>query len=634
VGVLAPALWHGLRYDLVTGAIGALLVASAAAPLWMGGRRQAAVRLSHWMGIALLLVFVLASLCEHFYYAFYKTRFDPILFGLFEDDTGAILGTVWDDYPVLSGLAALALVALVLAWSVPRATAWLERYWPAFPHRSARMALIAIQIALLVLLARGSIGTFPLVRRDVTVSRDPFVNALVLNAPLALYRAARQRATDVDIGPDPEVGLRKLGFANLGAAARSAGLPGGDPASVQAALFAQAPGQARPAAQSPHVVLALLESFGADLLATDGPGNDLLGRLRGELPSGYRFDRFYAGQNGTHPELENLLLGSPISPLTRGRHATLRFDTAAALPFKHAGYRTAFVYGGGADWRNIGSTFARQGFDRVYDARDIRHRFPRATGTEWGLYDEYLFAFASQLLAEADARGERLFLFLLTTTNHPPYQLDVAHRTFPLDPGVLGARAEDDRDQLGKTLATYQYQADQFGVFLRGVRESRLGERTLVAAAGDHNLRTHYRYTLPTEQPDVDRVFAWLRVPAQFAPPGRPDTAAFASHADLVPTLVSIALPGQRYFATGRNLWISPADGGQAISQFDRLYTREAVMFPLRAPVVHDWRGNDRISPIGHAPSPVMRERARRAAAWTGLRDWYIRRTVIRSRTG
>src|SRR5690606_3631132 len=129
-------------------------------------------------------------------------------------------------------------------------------------------------------LARGSLGTFPLVSRDVTVSTDPFVNALVLNAPLTLYRAARIRAEETQIGNDPLVGVKALGFANLDEVARAAGLPSGDPAQLRAALFPLAPGQPRALAQSPHVVLGLLESFGQDLLYSDGPGNDLLGRLR------------------------------------------------------------------------------------------------------------------------------------------------------------------------------------------------------------------------------------------------------------------------------------------------------------------------------------------------------------------
>jgi len=630
--LLGPVLLQGLRYDLVAGAVSALLVGLLAAPLWLWGRRSQAVRFTQWLLVAVLLLFLLLSLCEHFYYAFYKTRFDPIVFGMFEDDTGAILKTVWQDYPVLRGLLGMVLAVLLLGWSVPRAGRWLGMRWPAGAGARGRTAWLVLQCALLLLLARGSMGTFPLVRRDVTFSSDPFVNALVLNAPLTLYRAARMRAKETDIGHDALAGVHWLGFASLQEAAVAAGLPSGEPGQVRAALFPAAPGQRRPLAQSPHVVLGLMESFGQDLLYTDGPGNDMLGRLRGELMHGYRFENFIAGQNGTHPELENLLLGTPVTPLTGGRNM-MAFDTSAALPFKRAGYRTAFVYGGGSDWRQLGTVLTVQGFDRVYDASDIRQRFPEARGTDWGLYDAYLFRFAEDLLAQADAQGERLFLVLLTTTNHPPFQLDTPHRALPMDPQALGPRALADRDELRRILATYQYQADEFGGFLQTLREGPLGGHTIVAAAGDHNLRTHYRYDLPAEQPDVDRVFAWLRVPPAFAPAGPgPDTRAFASHADLIPTLVALALPGERYFATGRNLWEKPANGGEALAESERLYTTAGLMMPLAAPLLHGWRDPRHVQVQGQAPDAAMAAQARRVAAGVALRDWHIREQVLAGR--
>jgi len=631
--LLLPVLLQGLRYDLVAGAVAALLLGLLVMPLWLRRRHARAAWLAQWLAVGVLLLFLLLSACEYFYYGFYKTRFDPVMFGLFEDDTGAVLVTIWQDYPVLRGVLGLALAAALLGWVVPRAGRWLSARWPTGSGTGSRILLVAVQCLLLLLLARGSVGTFPLVRRDVTFSPDPFVNASVLNAPLTLYRALRIRARETRVGDDPLVGLHRLGFATLDEAAAVAGLPSAEPGPVRAALFPVAPGQPRPLAQSPHVVLGLLESFGQDLLHADTPGNDMLGRLRGELAHGYRFDNFIAGQNGTHQELENLLLGTPITPLTGGRNAWMTFDTSAALPFRRAGYRTAFVYGGGSDWRQIGTALSHQGFDHVYDARDIRTRFPEAHGTDWGIYDAYLFRFAGELLAQADARGERLFLVLLTTTNHPPFELDTPHRTLPLDPAALGPRATDDRDELRRILATYQYQADEFGAFLQVLRQGELGERTLVAAAGDHNLRTHYRYDLPAEQPDVDRVFAYLRVPPAFAPPGPgPDVHAFAGHGDLVPTLVSLALPGERYFATGRNLWQAPADGGQALSQFKHLYLREGMLTPLEAPQLHGWQDARRVQAQGHVPDAAALAQARRIAANVALRDWYIRGQVLAQR--
>lgn len=220
---------------------------------------------------------------------------------------------------------------------------------------------------------------------------------------------------------------------------------------------------------------------------------------------------------------------------------------------------------------------------------------------------------------------------LLTTSNHPPFELDTPHRALPLDLHALGPRALEDEDELQRMLHTYQYQADQFGRFLQALRESPVGERTLIAAAGDHNLRTHYHYDLPAEQADVDRVFAWLRVPPAFAPPGAgPDTRAFAGHADLVPTLVSLALPGQSYFATGRNLWQPAPEGGSALAQFDRVYMPAGVLWPLDKPQLHAWRDARHLKVDGTLPDAASRARVRRAAAGVALRDWYIRDQVMR----
>ncbi|MEG1117788.1 MAG: hypothetical protein RSE46_22325, partial [Janthinobacterium sp.] len=125
LALLWPAMWRGMRYDLVAGAIAAGLVGLLTVPVWLSGRRETAVRLAQHLMLALLLVFVLLSLCEHFYYAFYKTRFDPIVFGMFEDDTTAILETVWDDYPVIPGVLGLLLGGALLGWGVPRVGRWL-----------------------------------------------------------------------------------------------------------------------------------------------------------------------------------------------------------------------------------------------------------------------------------------------------------------------------------------------------------------------------------------------------------------------------------------------------------------------------------------------------------------------------
>src|SRR5690606_30537767 len=101
-----------------------------------------------------------------------------------------------------------------------------------------------------------------------------------------------------------------------------------------------------------------------------------------------------------------------------------------------------------------------------------------------------------------------------------------------------------------------------------------------------------------------------------YAPPGEgPDVRAFAGHGDLIPTLVSLALPGERYFATGRNLWERPTDGGLALAQFERLYAPEGVLFPLVGPKLHVWRDPRHIAVEGRMPDAASAAQVRRTAA-------------------
>ncbi|WEN16862.1 LTA synthase family protein [Rhodanobacter sp. AS-Z3] len=629
--VLLPELARGARYDAAVAGGWACVVLVFSLPLLLlpARVRGAVAKVGSVLLLVLLLLFGLLSACEFYYYGFYHSRFDPVVFGLFEDDTSAVAVTIWHAYPVMWGLLGLLLSAVLLYWIFKRGTRWITgRLSVTSPW--ARVLLIVGQLLLLALITRGSLGTFPLIRQDVVFSPDPFDNQLVLNAPLTLYKAVRVREREIDIGSDPQIRLHELGFRSPKDAAAALGLAGGGDDQIASQLFATVPGAA--SGTRPNVVLALLESFGFDVLHVDGPDNDMLGRLRPHLAHDYLFTNFITGQNGTHPELENLLLGSSITPLTLGNAGRIALSTSAAIPFRQAGYRTVFVYGGGADWRNIGKVFKRQGFEEIYDQADIRARYPQAGSSAWGVYDEYLFRFARDILDKAEAQHVPVFLFVLTTTNHPPYTLDTPHAKLPINPALLGTRGNPDMALRRRILTTYQYQADQFGAFLDGIEASPLAADTIVAGAGDHNLRDHYRYALPAEQPDVDRVVGFFRLPPALRPE-HVDTARFAGHEDMLPTLVNLAIPGGRYFNTGVNLFGPPTADDHGLAMFQRVYLPQGVAFGLGHPQWHPWtvpytRIAAQGEPVPAAEAPVLRK----VAAGVALRDWYIRTQVLDAR--
>lgn len=113
-----PALIMGMRVDAKW-----LLIFIAAA--WV------LLLLSYWrpyfwrytiaVGVVGQAIMVGLSLGNYGFYGFYGTPFSPLVFGLFQDDTEAILVTLWKDWPIFSYLIAwvlLTIIPIIIVFSV------------------------------------------------------------------------------------------------------------------------------------------------------------------------------------------------------------------------------------------------------------------------------------------------------------------------------------------------------------------------------------------------------------------------------------------------------------------------------------------------------------------------------------
>ena len=104
VSDVVAVAWQGFRFDLKVSAIAGFVLLLVLP--WVSERvykRIAAV---------LAFVFVLLSMVNLHYFGFYKTPIDSLVFGLVEDDTSAVLKTIWHDFPVIGSLFLVA----VLSW--------------------------------------------------------------------------------------------------------------------------------------------------------------------------------------------------------------------------------------------------------------------------------------------------------------------------------------------------------------------------------------------------------------------------------------------------------------------------------------------------------------------------------------
>lgn len=627
---LARAFWMGLRFDLkwmATLGLPALLFA------WAVPQRARRWVLATYAALLYLSLNWLAAV-NHFYFGYFGGPIDPMIFGAFEDDTQIVVHTIVHDFPIVRILAAWLGFSLLEAWL----TLKLAERLPSGTRYAYPFFLL-----LCALLARGSLGSFPLGTKHMSVSSDGFINQLVPNALQATYLTAKNRL-ESGISADPHAGLRSLGFRSPQLAARALGLPEapGEDALI-AQLYARTPVDPALAARPPHVVFAMMESMGRHVLEHDDPKtNDLLGRLRPHFAQDYVFRNFVSGQNGTHRTFESLLMNSPVTPLTQGRYGYHTFSGAAALPFQQAGYRTVFLTSGPSAWRNIADILRFQGFDEVHDQAHLRARYPDAPFNIRGAPDGIAFRYARALLEETEASGRPLFIFIFTTNNHPPHLVPEGYAPLPLSLAAYAARPPVDPELAQRILETYQYASDALGGFLDELKASPLADHTVLLASGDHSVRNFFTYTGYNELPLMFGVPTYFYVPKAQRAGLRYDPARFASHRDVFPTLYHRALSGSCYLAVGNDLFaaqpasaFAPApDAGMAI--YDHVVTPQGAIARLGSdtPLYLRWTdaSKTRLEPIDGEPPAELKARAARERAYVALLDWQTRVQALEHR--
>jgi phosphoglycerol transferase MdoB-like AlkP superfamily enzyme len=593
-----------------------------------------------YLTVCVVLV-VLSSLCQHFYFQFYKSAFSPLVFGLWEDDTQALLSTITRNYPVFWILllaSALVLLTLLAHGTLARRVSQSLRWYKA--STSGKRAVVSVAALFLMLLAsRGSLGRFPLVVDDSVVTTRRSLNESVKNAPYALFSAWNERRSQIDYRPEAEAQtLARYGFSSRAKLAEALGRRFDDK-DPQAFLYERVPA----ATTNPvsHVVFTLMESWGAWFFDFQSKDNDLLGAFASHRQQDYFSTKFLSAQSGTHSAVEALLINSPLSPVTSGDLAGHRFGSAAARPFKEAGYVTYFIYGGSAAWRSIGKAMSAQSFDHVFDMADIQQRFPEARKGTWGIDDEYLFAFALEKIKELEAQGKKSLVFLLTTTNHPPHSTPDHFAPKPLNWTKFEKVARADAKEGLETLKTFQYSNHHMGEFLGNIKSSSLAEKTVVAATGDHSLRVFFQSSLPSDALRLYSVPAYFYIPKALRP-NLQWQDGFAGHRDLFPTLYHLALPGAVYPAFGRSLFAPrPIEEQFAMHDSHMIFSQEGMVDikggrdSSKRELNYAWDKDDSLlstQTLGKPRSETLEKQRARAVAVLAAQEWLLRSEIAKAK--
>ncbi len=291
------------------------------------------------------------------------------------------------------------------------------------------------------------------------------------------------------------------------------------------------------AKQPQHVVVVFGENYALWPFLDRYKALGLVNKGRGLLHSGKAayIPNFLANGNGTMNSLKGLLSGLAGEGIYENYETETykhHYATGIGNAMKKLGYKTIFWYGGFSSWQDIEKFARAQSFDEFYGAEDMTE----IQADAWGIPDEDLFAHISKYMS---AHGStKTFNFILTTSNHPPFGLDVDNKGFPRSkvlsklPASIG-KDKETIDQLGHIW----YADHTMGNFIESTQEKY--PDTLFVVTGDHAERFNF-----AKEEDLQAVSS---IPCIFYGEGVSEDwfakNATGSHMQIIPTLIEILAP-------------------------------------------------------------------------------------------
>ena len=569
LGLTAHALFLGFRYDLIPIAyvmtIPYLLTCSGFIFSREGWLRFIPMFHRVWLFISFLALLTLA-VCDLGFYSHFQEHINILFFGLWEDDTVALFTTIYKNYNVWFWVPVILLSLGAVWWMMIKlfARERIDLFYSR-PMQKEELGLITLAgIVIIAFFARGNFTRLPLSIEDAHISDIESINELSVNGVIALNRAMRVRRS---FGTETVRHLNMQGYTTQSSAVADilsyrGEAPQADRPMDLESLKKRTPENAVAAAMKPHVVVFLMESFGSYWWPYEKE-LPFLDSFRQHTESDYLFLNFLSSENGTIGSTVALATNLPLRPgarfLSEGEYMRTVLASGAHLPYERAGYTSRFLYGGKLGWRQLGSYLQAQGWDYLEGADQLKTKLnlektvkPENLGNEWGLFDEHLFNYVGQELASATT--PQVF-FVLTTSNHPPYETPKTFKPEGLEklsPELARLFIKTPEEAL-RRLRTLQYANRQLGDFMTSIKASALKDKVVVAATGDHSfwigrdegaLGSVRKYGVPF----------YLYLPAALKP-AQWNKERWGAHIDIFPTLYHRTLSQADYWAFGNDIF-------------------------------------------------------------------------------
>lgn len=628
------ALFLGLRFDLIPLAYINLipfLILNIA--YFIPGKRIILISRALIIGI---LVFGYTALvwlyvCDLAFYSYYQDHMNILFFGLFEDDTYAVLMSVWKNYNVPVLLSLILFVHWLWYRFVKLMFSPFEFDLKPRKFDWKMPVTFALGCVALAFFGRGTFTRLPLSIEDSYFSNNDFMNEVALNGPVSLNRAIKIRRT---YGKGEFDFTTAMGFSSWQEAYEAAFGKKPSSSTVYESLKRKTPLNPELDKNPKHVVMVVMESFGSYWNDEDAADFQILGELKKHFNDGYLFRNFLPAENGTIGSIVSVATAQPIRPgarfLPESEFLGTHIRSSGHLPFKAKGYDTHFIYGGKLGWRYLGKFLSAQNYDHLWGADEMKEAMPelnniepRDLGNEWGIFDEYLFSFIEEQIRTAT---KPQFFLVMTTSNHPPFEYPSSYKPLPV---VLTKERMDritfDEELAMKRFLALQYANHKLGEFITRMKSGPAREKIVVGVTGDHSYWINKGVDNPQE-------FKRWAVPFFISVPDSMkkyvDLSHFGSHEDIFPTLYHLTLSNQEYVGIGEDII---AASGTAQNSSGLYANAEGAYHHKKF-----WKWKDKTSLLLEETqvTPELAAMKRRAQGLISITDKYLKEEKANTLTG
>ncbi len=551
------AMAHGYRFDSAVAAYFILVPFLANAALTPFNLTRLSVSLrtgfSGFMIIALSIAFVVTIP----YFQEYDSQFDYFLFEILYDDRYAIMRTIIDEYNLFGNLLIIAVVTilcflLLRQWQKLSFTPVLWLLTQA-KNLFLRSVIVILIFLLTFAAARGSFRSKPAMRKWADVTTDIFLNKTVMN-PLRHLHYAYKDFKSINSSTE---GIRKLlGDVSVMTAAKgyfSLELPDDQASDLSNYLLRTASGKKAP--MPDHIFLIVMESYDSWPLMPRYKSLKIAERLKALGENGILFNHFIPSASNTMGSLSAILTGIPYTGVNISRIAASKppFITSTPGIFKRLGYKTRLYYGGFLSWQNIGNLSRSQGIEEIFAAPSVEKGVSDGV---WGVEDEQLFEFVQT----NTIAGEKTFNIILTTSYHPPYNMDVKSKGFQLHEIPANIKADVEVAISLNQLGHFWYCDKNIGDFVEAIEK--VHPSCLFAMTGDH-----YGRRFLNSRPSIyeHSSVPFILYGRKFIAPQGTSNPTPGSHIDIVPTIVELIAPaGFPYHSFGRSMFNKDKNGTES----------------------------------------------------------------------